>query len=201
MIDYFVGIVKEAQGQEIILDIGTMGINLQVSCSKKFEMNNVATKVYSYLHWNAENGPSLFGFAQVVDRSIFKIIISCSGIGPKIALAILADLGSHAFLQAISTGDDQTLSKVSGIGKKKAEQIIVQLKHKVANFIELGAIDVSEMKDISHLNDVSLALQSLNYSRPEIARAMEYIKKNIKDDAVTFDLLLRQALLYLSKQL
>jgi len=200
MIDYFVGIVKEAQGQEII-DIGTMGINLQVSCSKKFEMNNVATKVYSYLHWNAENGPSLFGFAQVVDRSIFKIIISCSGIGPKIALAILADLGSHAFLQAISTGDDQTLSKVSGIGKKKAEQIIVQLKHKVANFIELGAIDVSEMKDISHLNDVSLALQSLNYSRPEIARAMEYIKKNIKDDAVTFDLLLRQALLYLSKQL
>lgn len=201
MIDYFVGIVKEAQGQEIILDIGTMGINLQVSCSKKFEMNNVAIKVYSYLHWNAENGPSLFGFAQVLDRSVFKIIISCSGIGPKIALAVLADLGSHAFLQAISTGDDQALSKVSGIGKKKAEQIIVQLKHKVANFIELGTIDVSDMKDISHLNDVSLALQSLNYSRPEISRAMEYIKKNIKDNAVTFDLLLRQALLYLSKQL
>jgi Holliday junction DNA helicase RuvA len=115
-------------------------------------------------------------------------------------LAILADLGGQNFLHAISTGDDQMLSKVNGIGKKKAEQIIVQLKHKVATLIETGAVDVSDMKDVSCFNDVSLALQSLNYSRIEIGRAMEYVKKNAKDDKVTFDLLLRQALSYLSKQ-
>ncbi len=200
MVDYFIGIVKEAQDQEIILDVGMMGVSLQVPQGKSFS-KDTQIKVYTYMHWNAENGPSLFGFAQPLDRSIFKVIISCSGIGPKIALAVLADLGAQSFLHAISTGDDQMLSKVNGIGKKKAEQIIVQLKHKVANLIESGTVDVREMKDVSHFHDVSLALQSLNYSRPEITRAMEYIKKNIKTDAVTFDVLLRQALSYLSKQL
>ncbi len=200
MIDYFIGMVKEAHEQEIILDIGTMGIALQVAQSASFKRNN-SIKVYSYLHWNAENGPSMFGFMSNMERSVFKVIIGCSGIGPKIALAILADLGAQNFLHAISTGDDQILSKVNGIGKKKAEQIIVQLKHKVANLIETGAVDVSDMKDISYFNDVSLALQSLNYSRIEIGRAMEYVKKNIKGDNLTFDLLLRQALFYLSKQI
>jgi len=200
MIDYFVGIIKEVHEQEIILDIGTMGISLQVPQGHTFT-KDASVKVYNYLHWNTENGPSLFGFATPLDRSVFKIIISCSGIGPKIALAILADLGTNSFLQAISTGDDQALSKVSGIGKKKAEQIIVQLKHKVAHFIESGTVDMSDMKDVAHFNDVSLALQSLNYSRIEIGRAMEYVKKNIKGDRVTFDILLRQALSYLSKQI
>jgi Holliday junction DNA helicase RuvA len=200
MIDYFVGIVKNVQEQEIVLDIGTMGIALQVPQSQSFAIG-ASIKVYSYLHWNAENGPSMFGFVDQADRSIFKIIISCSGIGPKIALAILSDLGSQGFLQAIATADDQMLSKVNGIGKKKAEQIIVQLKHKVANLIESGTVDVSKMKDVSSFNDVSLALQSLNYSRLEINRAMDYVKKNTKADNLTFDVLLRQALSYLSKQL
>lgn len=200
MIDYFIGIIKEAGEQEVILDIGTMGITLQVANGNLFEKSN-PIKVYSYLHWNTENGPSLFGFASIIDRSIFKVIISCSGIGPKIALAILSDLGSQSFLHAISTGDDQALSKVNGIGKKKAEQIIVQLKHKVAALIETGKVDVSDMKDVSAFNDVSLALQSLNYSRIEIGRAMEYVKKNSKEDKITFDALLRQALSYLSKQM
>ena len=200
MVDYFVGIVKEAQDQTIILDVGMIGISLQVPNVQGFEIG-ASSKVYSYLHWNAENGPSLFGFAKTLDRSIFQVIISCSGIGPKIGLAILADLGAQGFLQAISTGDDQMLSKVNGIGKKKAEQIIVSLKHKVATLIESGTVDVGDIRDASHFHDVSLALQSLNYSRPEIGRAMDYLKKSVKGELVTFDLLLRQALSYLSKQM
>jgi holliday junction DNA helicase RuvA len=200
MLDYIVGIVKETQGQEITLEVGMFGVSLQVPNAQSFQKDGTS-KIYSYLHWNAENGPSLFGFAAPMDRSIFEIIISCSGIGPKIGLAILADLGSQGFLQAISSGDEQMLSKVNGIGKKKAEQIIVQLKHKVASLIESGTVDVSDVKEIAHYHDVGLALQSLNYSRQEIGRAMDYIKKNSKVDATTFDVLLRQALSYLSKQI
>jgi holliday junction DNA helicase RuvA len=200
MVDFFVGMVNRSQDQEIIVNLGMMGIALQVPSAQVFEQN-VPLKIYSYLHWNSENGPSLFGFANPLDRSVFKVIISCSGIGPKIALAVLADLGAQSFLHAITVGDDQMLSKVSGIGKKKAEQIIVSLKHKVATLMESGTIEVSDIKQSSHFYDVSLALQSLNYSRPEIGRAMDYLKKNTKIDNVTFDVLLRQALSYLSKQL
>ncbi|HSC25588.1 MAG TPA: Holliday junction branch migration protein RuvA [Candidatus Babeliales bacterium] len=200
MVDYFVGIVNEFQDQEIILELGMMGITLHVATAQSFE-KSIPIKVYSYFHWNAENGPTLFGFMLPLERSVFRIIISCSGIGPKIALAILADLGAQKFLHAISTGDDQMLNKVNGIGKKKAEQIIVQLKHKVATLIESGSVDVNEMQDASHFHDVSLALQSLNYSRMEIGRAMDYLRKSTKIDKIAFDVLLRQALSYLSKQL
>jgi len=200
MVDFFVGMVNISHDQEIIINLGVMGVAVQVPNAQLFEQN-VPLKIYSYFHWNSENGPSLFGFAQPLDRSVFKIIISCSGIGPKIALAVLADLGAQQFLHAISSGDDQMLSKVSGIGKKKAEQIIVALKHKVATLLESGSVEVSDIKQSSHFHDVSLALQSLNYSRPEIGRAMDFLKKNIKIDTVTFDVLLRQALSYLSKQL
>ena len=199
MVDYFVGTVKESQDQQIVLDLGMIGIALHVPNAQYF-VKGAAVTVYSYLHWNTENGPSLFGFAIPLDRTIFQVIISCSGIGPKIALAILADLGAQSFLHAISVGDDQMLSKVNGIGKKKAEQIIVQLKHKVASLLESGTVEVSDIQESSHFYDVGLALQSLNYSRPEIGRAMDYLKKNTKIDKVTFDVLLRQALSYLSKQ-
>ena len=149
MVDYFIGVVKEARDQEIVLDLGMIGLSLQVPSAQFFAIGSSST-VYSYLHWNAENGPTLFGFALPLDRSIFRVIISCSGIGPKIALAVLADLGAQGFLHAISVGDDQMLSKVNGIGKKKAEQIIVQLKHKVATLIESGTVDASDIKDSSH---------------------------------------------------
>ena len=75
MLDYFVGTIQEAQEQEIILDIGMLGLTLQVPRAESFE-RNTPIKIYSYLHWNAENGPSLFGFTHTIDRSIFKIIIS-----------------------------------------------------------------------------------------------------------------------------
>lgn len=200
MVDYVVGTIKEMRDQEIVVDVGPIGIALQVANAQNFVQDG-PIKVYSHLHWNAENGPSFFGFALPLDRSVFRIIISCSGIGPKIALAILSDLGAQGFLQAITTENDQMLSKVNGIGKKKAEQIIVQLKHKIASLIESGKVDVSDIQETSHLHDVSLALQSLNYSRQEINKAMEYVKKNVKMDKVTFDILLRQALSYLSKQI
>jgi len=198
MVDYFVATVKELRDQEIVVDLGVVGLALQVPNSHVFERNS-SIKIYSYMHWNAEQGPTMFGFAQPLERSVFRIIITCSGIGPKIALAILADIGAQAFLHAIVRGDDAALSKVSGIGKKKAEQIIVQLKHKVAALIESG-IDIGDAQDITHFNDVSQALQSLNYSRPEISRAMDYLRKNTQVHDVSFDYLLRSALSFLAKQ-
>lgn len=200
MVDYVVGTVKEVRDQEVVLDVGAVGVALQVPNAHSFSPEGII-KVYSHLHWNAENGPSLFGFACPLERSVFRVIISCSGIGPKIALAILSDLGAQGFLQAISTENEQMLSKVNGIGKKKAEQIIVQLKHKVASLIESGKVDMSQMQETSHFHDVSLALQSLNYSRQEIGRAMDYLRKSTKTATVTFDVLLRQALSYLSQQM
>lgn len=199
MIDHLIGNVVAIREQEVTVDVANMGFAVNVALAQQFELNKQA-KLYIHFHWNTENGPSLFGFGQELDRSIFRIIIGCSGIGPKIGLAILADLGAQSFLHAITTEDVQALSKVNGIGKKKAEQIIVHLKHKVADLIGTGAVVTSSV-ELTHLHDVSQALESLNYSRIEIGRVMDYLKKNTKLDEVSFDYLLRQALSYLAKQI
>lgn len=199
MIDYCVGMVKEVRDQEIVVDLGMIGLVVCVASGRLFE-KDMQLKIHTYMHWNAEQGPTIYGFATPLDRTLFCIIISCSGIGPKIALAILADLGAQTFLHAITAGDEQLLSSVSGIGKKKAEQIIVALKHKIAALLESG-VDMGEIQISSHFHDVSQALQSLNYSRPEITRAIDYVKKNNKNNELSFDSLLRHALSYLSKQL
>ncbi len=199
MFSYLNGIIKDRSDQVIMLDIGAIAFEVKVPNSSIFPQDK-KTKIYTHMHWNAEQGPSLYGFATSLEKSVFLLITSCSGIGPKIGLAALNDLGPQSFLQAIQTGNENALSKISGIGGKKAEQMIVQLKHKVAKLIKSG-IELGGAQHIAHWNTVAEALESLNYSRTEINRAMSQLQKEYADNTqATFDQLMRQALAVLTKQ-
>ena len=151
-----------------------------------------------HMHWNQENGPALFGFSTILEKNVFLMITSCSGLGPKLAMAVLAQLGAAEFLEAVQSANEDALSDVSGIGAKKAEQIIVQLKHKVAKLIESG-IHLGASTTLEKRHEISQVLKSLNYSRPEIAAAMNYLNENYPGTQVAFDQLVRHALaIYLS---
>ncbi len=197
MIDYLTGSVKEVNEQSVTVDIGNIGIAIQVASGFLFQVGKKVT-IHVYIHWNQEQGPTIFGFSSVLDRQVFLLIISCTGIGPKIALAVLHDLSAKKFLQAVQTGNDTILNSVSGIGTKKAEQIIVYLKHKVAQLIARG-IDLDDAQDLKQWYEISLALESLNYSRTEVSRAMNHLKKSYGQTTISFDQLLRQALSFLAK--
>ena len=197
MINYLTGSIKEIHSQFIVVDIGNVGLAVAVPNAQVFKSGNKVT-LYTHLHWNQEQGPSLYGFNSALEKAVFLLVISCSGIGPKIALAVLADLGATKFLQAVQTGNDSMLSKVTGIGAKKAEQIAVQLKHKVAKLIESG-IDLGDVKDLTQWHEVVQVLESLHYSRMEVNRAMDHLKKLEDTSSVSFDMLLRKALTFLSK--
>jgi holliday junction DNA helicase RuvA len=199
MFSYLNGIVKDRSDQVITLDVGTFAFEIKVPNSSVFSQEK-ENKIYTHMHWNAEQGPSLYGFATQLEKTVFLLITSCSGIGPKIGLAALNDLGAESFLQAVQTGNEKALSKVSGIGGKKAEQMIVQLKHKVAKLIKSG-IELGGAQHIAHWNTVADALESLNYSRSEINRAMSQLQKDYADNTnASFDQLMRQALAVLTKQ-
>lgn len=199
MIHSISGTVKEVKEQAIIVDIGSIGLFLSVHSSIKFHQGqkvNLAT----YMHWNQEQGPSLFGFEHEFERMVFLLIIGCSGIGPRIALAVLAHLGAQGFLEVVSSGDERALSKVNGIGPKKAEQIIVQLKHKISQLISSGQGNYDDTK-AKTWQEVSQALESLNYTRSEISQAMQYLTAHHAGADLPFDQLLRQALGFLSKRI
>jgi len=200
MISLLHGTVKERKEQLLILDIGPIGFEVSVATSALFNVGDVID-LYTHLHWNQEQGPSLFGFQTELDRQVFQLVISCSGLGPKIGLAILNQLGSSAFLQAIQTDDEQRLSKVTGIGTKKAEQMIVQLRHKVKKLFNSGIeLDATAVQSGQLYNDVINALESLSYSRQEINKAMKHLSDEKSECTLSFEQLMRKALALLSKR-
>ena len=198
MISTFTGIVIYTDAQKIRLSLGPIGLELMVPDGSQFQLKKEYT-VYTALTWNQENVPSLYGFSTELDEKVFLLITSCSGIGPRIALAALAELQSQGFLTAIQAADDRALSRVSGIGAKKAEQIIVQLKHKVSQLVASG-IEIQGGEQLAHWQTVTEALFALHYSRIEVNGALSFLRGQQATEPKSFDHLMRQALSFLSKQ-
>ncbi len=198
MIYALTGLVQSSRKQAITLLADPIALDVVVPDETLFKVGQKQT-VYLYLHWNQEQGPSLYGFQKELDKTVFLLIISCSGLGPRIGLAVLAGLGAQSFLEAVYAGNEKLLSKVNGIGAKKAEQMIVHLKHKVNKLLQSG-VSFEGSGDHAHWNTVMEALSALSYSRTEITQAVNYVRNNTAGSGVEFDQIMRQALSFLSKQ-
>lgn len=202
MLSTITGTIKNIHENSVIIDIGALSLQISVPTPALFQMHQKVT-LNTYLHWHQEQGPTLFGFSTEIEKTIFLLLIDCPGIGPKIGLSVNANLTPQDFFDAIQGGKDTTLSKISGIGAKKAEQIIVHLKHKVNKLIEDG-LSVSTTSETHHWKTVSDALTALNYSRSEIHQAIKYVQEQSAADATqqayTFDYLLRRTLVFLAKK-
>lgn len=198
MITCLTGTIKEIKEQSLTIEVHGVGFVLSVAKSEGFIVGK-ALMLYTYLHWNQESGPALFGFETELERAIFLLVTACSGIGPKIALSVLKNMQPSMFIKAVQTSDEKALSSVPGIGAKKAEQMIVQLRHKVEKLLESGII-IKDDKALAHWTTINDVLTSLHYSRTEINAALSYIKESELNQSATFDQLLRQALSFLSKR-
>lgn len=135
-----------------------------------------------------ENSLDLYGFSNKNDLDFFEMLISISGIGPKSALGILNVATTDTLVSAISTGDTSYMTKVSGIGKKSAEKIVLELRDKVKK------INVST-KEIQGDVDVIEALQALGYSTKQASDALQQVGKEIEETGEK----VRSALKVLSK--
>jgi Holliday junction DNA helicase RuvA len=162
--------------------------------------------LYTYMHWNVENGPSFFGFKSEFERLVFLLIIECPKIGPSLALNILSQLKPGLFLEAITSQNEAMLSSLHGIGAKKAEQLIVELKHKVQKLFRSGNIPVSiddnTQNNFLQWQQVSEVLQSLNYGKQEISTVFTQLTKKYAQSAeqATIEQIVRSALSLLSKK-
>lgn len=119
-----------------------------------------------------ENSIDLYGFSSEEELRIFELLITVSGIGPKSALAILGVAGVKSIEDAVSTGDTSSLVKISGVGKKTAEKIVLELSGKIASSSRNG---VSANENV----DVFEALKSLGYRERDIQETIKNIPKNI----------------------
>lgn len=131
MINYVKGKIEEISGNVVVVDCG--GIGYELTCSAQ-TVNKLAVgetaKISAYMHVR-EDGVSLYGFASLEEKRMFSLLISVSGIGPKVAIGILSGIDTNSLALAIFSGDTKALTKIKGMGKKTAERLVLELKEKV----------------------------------------------------------------------
>lgn len=142
MISFLIGTVEEKQENLLILNVGGVGYEINVSANTltTLPMAGEMVKVLTYMAVR-EDGVYLFGFASKEEKDLFNKLISVSGIGPKMAIAILSGLTLNDLTNAIIKQDLKLLSKIKGLGKKTAERLCLELKDKLS--VVGGAMDNS----------------------------------------------------------
>ena len=198
MIAYLRGKVLTTTLETAILDVN--GVGYEVYCSggafKKLTIGAVG-ELHTYLQVK-EDGITLFGFADPREKELFLKLITVSGVGPKMGIAILAAMSAEDFAFAIATADVKGLSKVKGLGKKTAEKIVLELHGKISAAEVLGASgeavgEVSQpaLKATPQEEEAITALMGLGFTRNESAQA---VKKARELGAKTVEEIIMKAL-------
>ena len=178
MISYLKGIIVEKSPTRILIDVNGVGLDVQVTinCSKQVGSVGDEVVLLTYLHVR-EDILKLFGFISKEERQLFLQLISTSGIGPKKALAILSGSNVDDLRRYIVEENLTALTSLSGVGKRTAQRLIVELKEKLAYTSDVEQIlpaDVSPER-ISFIEEAILALESLGYNRNAAQRAIQLI--------------------------
>ena len=151
-----------------------------------------AVKLLTYHHVNGQDGTQqLFGFATAEEREMFLLLISISGIGPKLACNILSSASVTGLRNAIATGDTKTLSSLRGIGKKTAERLVVELKDKIGE--ATGGAGIAPVTRDPRLADAIAALVSLGYKPADAQKAVAAVGPALPPET-TVEELVRAAL-------
>lgn len=171
MITFLKGTLVEALPTQITVEVGGVGYDVLIPLSSFDRLPPPGNEVRVLTHLAIrEDAHVLYGFMTAAERELFRLLINTvSGIGPKIALNVLSGMNVTALRGAVAAGDVKALSQISGVGKKTAERIVVELRDKigVAGAWEAGSEQRGLSADDQKLNDAVLALLALGFKQNE----------------------------------
>ena len=171
MITFLHGKLVEALPTQVVVDVNGVGYEVLIPLSSfdKLPQPGGDVKLLTQLVVR-EDAHVLYGFASAAERDLFRLLVnSVSGIGPKTAMNILSGMNAVAFRGAVAGGDVKSLSQISGVGKKTAERIVVELRDKVgaAGAWEATSAARSLSASDQKVNDAVLALMALGFKQPD----------------------------------
>jgi len=175
MIAQLTGSIVLSGDKYVVLNVAGVGYKVAVSPDTARLIGKKDGEITLLTHLAVrENALELYGFIHRSELELFEMLISISGIGPKSAIQIMGLAGVETLKKAISSEDVSYLTKVSGIGKKTAQKIVLELKDK------LGAGEAHHKGELREESDAVLALQSLGYSQGEAREALKEVGEKIK---------------------
>ena len=177
MIDSVTGQVTRVTKTFVVLSVGGVGLRIHVPTTVRDHLDGTGHAVTLHTHLAVrEDDLTLYGFAEPEEREVFEVLISVSGVGPRIALAILSTLTIEHLQNAVASEEPQILTRVPGVGKKMAQKLIFELKDKLAIDITSGIAALSDLD-----TDVIATLTALGYSIVEAQAAVQSIPKDAPD--------------------
>jgi holliday junction DNA helicase RuvA len=196
MIAHIKGLLQTKSTNAIIIDNGGIGYEVITPLSTFYalpeEGHEVSLHIYTHVR---EDAFILFGFMTEVEKKIFKLLITVSGIGPKLAINILSGIGPDELLAAISSGDVAKLQSIPGVGKKTAERLALELKDKAIKLrgdVELSPSMAASRVDKAIINDALSALVNLGYPSKAAGNAVDKVCSTMKE--MTLEGVIKEAL-------
>ncbi|MCI0506662.1 MAG: Holliday junction branch migration protein RuvA [Gammaproteobacteria bacterium] len=197
MIGRLRGVLVEKKAPHLLVDVNGVGYEVEAPLSTFYELPKTGEEVILYTHLAVrEDAHLLFGFIRESDRALFRSLIKVSGIGGKLALALLSGMSSREFIMTIKSNDIASLTRIPGVGKKTAERLIIEMRDRIKDLIpESPAPDAvagvySDAMPPDEIKDAVSALIALGFKPPEASRMVSGINtKGLRSEDI-----IRQAL-------
>lgn len=179
MISHVSGVVVEKFNSSVIVDAHGIGYEVQLATGDydRTEIES-STKFYTYHHIR-EQSQELFGFSSLIAKKLFELLITVQGVGPKAAMAILSLGDSELVRNAIASGDAIFIARASGIGKKTAERVVVDLSDKVGHVIRTDVNNIGLSNYVAGNDEALEALMALGYNLNDATKSLEGISTEL----------------------
>jgi Holliday junction DNA helicase RuvA len=177
------GVVLESETDRVLLDVGGVGYELSVPLGTYTAMPPAGERATLHVYTHVrEDAILLFGFATRQEKAVFEKLLSVSGIGPKVALTVLSGMPLPELVVAIATQNAKRLATISGVGKKLAERLGLELKDKMADLGAMSAPSAVALPRTSAVDDAIGALRNLGYKQAQSEAAVAAAAKEVSPD-------------------
>jgi Holliday junction DNA helicase RuvA len=190
------GVLVDKQPPYLMIEVQGVGYDLEASLATFYRLPEVGAQVTLYTHLAVrEDAHTLYGFAALSERRLFRSLIKVSGVGAKLALLILSGMTVENFTHCVQENDVAAFIRLPGIGKKTAERLLVEMRDRISDVTSWDAVDIKRMDGApsapaSPIDDAINALVALGYKLPDAARMV----KAIDSEGLSSETLIRQAL-------
>ena len=182
MIGRLKGILLEKKAPSMLIDVNGVGYEVDAPMTTFYDLPKVGEEIVIYTHLVVrEDAHLLYGFIRESDRALFRTLIKVSGVGAKLALALLSGISSHDFIKTIRSNDIATLTRIPGVGKKTAERLVIEMRDRLKELLPeseveaAAAVAASDALPPDEIKDAVSALISLGFKPPEASRMVSRI--------------------------
>ena len=193
MIAFLRGRVLEKHPNRIVVDVNGVGYDLYVPLSTYYDVGDAGAEISLRVHTHVrEDALQLFGFLTSLEQLLFERLIGISGIGPKLAIAVLSGIDSRELVASVQRADVARLTRIPGIGKKTAERIVLELKDRLRDVAPADESAAQPSSGDQLRDDLVSALENLGYHRPVAEKAVDAVRA--RNGATNFEDALKGAL-------